>query len=97
MAWAGPNWKPVKGAAWKARQSARVKRERAFRLAVWVRAGHRCEACGYPVSRNGMDGTRVGHVHHLRGRNVAPEDRYNEGKAQLLCASCHAAKHHQHW
>jgi hypothetical protein len=30
-----------------------------------------------------------GEVHHRRGRNVAPESRYDAGQCLLLCAECH--------
>lgn len=61
-----------------------------FRRAVWARDEHKCRACRRLVFRlMGLD-RRVGHVHHRRGRNVAPGDRYNVDQAVLLCATCHA-------
>lgn len=80
------------------KQRADAKRAKAFRDAVWQRsfeidypmfADGSCAQCGIYLLR--MRGT--GHVHHLRGRNVAPEDRYNPQAAVLLCQQCHAAVH----
>lgn len=70
----------------------RTRKESAFRAAVWKRDESKCRLCGKRVKRT-ADSTEKGHVHHLRGRNVAPEDRYNPARAILLCALCHL-KHH---
>lgn len=82
----------------KARQQrADAKRAKTFRFAVWIRDGSHCRHCGQELWNRefipGLTGDLVGHVHHLRGRNVAPEDRYNPDKAVLLCARCHRAVH----
>lgn len=70
----------------------REKTESAFRAAVWKRDKSQCRLCGRKVTRS-VDSTVRGHVHHLRGRNVAPEDRTNPDKALLVCAICHANIH----
>jgi len=82
------------------REKARKKSERAklamrFRDAVWSRDVGTCRQCGircWAISEAGFL-SDTGHVHHLRGRNVAPEDRYNPDAAVLLCAECHRAVH----
>ena len=71
--------KPEPRAKFKARQQrAEAKRAKAFQMAVWQRCGPWCKYCGCPVRHPADDDwLRVGHVHHLRGRNVAPEDKFN--------------------
>lgn len=60
-----------------------------FRAAVWKRDEGKCRLCARKVKRTlALDPLR-GEVHHLRGRRVAPEDRYTVSRALLLCASCH--------
>ena len=62
---------------------------RRFRLEVWVRDQGKCRICARKVKRTlELDPLR-GEVHHLRGRNVTPEDRYVVSKALLLCLECH--------
>ena len=73
----------------------KYERERnaaSFRSAVWKRDRSQCRLCGRKVARS-VDSTVRGHVHHLRGRNVAPEDKYNPKTAVLVCAICHANIH----
>lgn len=87
--------KPVKGSSRKARKTARQRDERAFRDAVWARSYLHCEHCGRgPLTRttNVLD-RWAGHVAHNRGRNVAPEDKYNPDAATLQCSRCHLASH----
>lgn len=71
----------------------REKKAAAFRQAVWLRAAGKCEACGKPCKRTLELLPDQGHVHHRRGRNVAPADRFNPDAAELLCALCHRAHH----
>lgn len=70
------------------------KREReakaaAFRKAVWARDGSKCRHCGRRVVHTAALVPSRGEVHHRRGRNVAPEDRFNVRAAVLLCGVCH--------
>ena len=65
-------------------------KDRAFRLAVWVRDGGKCRHCGRGVTRTLTVGPRQGQVHHRHGRRVRPEDRFNPDMAVLLCAVDHA-------
>lgn len=67
-----------------------AKKARDFRSAVWHRDGSHCRACGRHVYRTLEHTPERGEVHHRRGRNVAPEDRYNVNEAVLLCGICHA-------
>jgi 5-methylcytosine-specific restriction endonuclease McrA len=70
-------------------RKAQARRDaKAFRDAVWTRDGSRCRNCSAVVQRTGEWWER-GEVHHLRGRNVAPEDKYNPAAACLLCVVCH--------
>lgn len=80
------------------RQREEATKGKAFRDAVWGRTASTlagwvevssCERCLVYLLRT----SGHGHVHHLRGRNVAPEDRYNPDAAVLLCATCHRAVH----
>lgn len=66
-----------------------VKKEDAFRKQVWLRDKGLCRVCGVKVLRTITLDPRRGEVHHRRGRNVAPEDRFNVARAVLLCARCH--------
>ena len=71
----------------------RERSESAFRAAVWKRDDAKCRLCGRKVKRTLTVCAEQGHVHHLRGRNVAPEDRTNPKAAILLCALCHEGVH----
>ena len=65
----------------------------AFRTAVWTRDASRCQQCGRRCRRTLTLCAEQGHVHHLRGRRVRPEDQYNPDAAVLLCAVCHQQQH----
>lgn len=67
----------------------RETKARAFRAAVWLRDGGLCRACGCVVQHTIDVVPNRGEVHHRRGRNVTPEDRYNVKAAVLLCLVCH--------
>ncbi len=69
------------------------KQAAAFRAAVLTRDGMQCRLCGKPVRKTLELAPDASHVHHLRGRNVAPEDRYNPKKALTLCGACHSQVH----
>jgi 5-methylcytosine-specific restriction endonuclease McrA len=66
------------------------RRAVAFRREVWTRDGGCCRECGRVVIHTLELVPNRGDVHHRRGRNVAPADRYNVRRAVLLCAACHA-------
>ena len=88
--------KPEKGADRKRRRKARTNAGKAFREAVRQRDGYRCRLCGRRVRRT-LDvlADDAAHVHHIRGRNVAPEDRFNPDTALTLCGKCHRKEHSQ--
>lgn len=70
----------------------RDRLSQAFRNAVWARDGSRCRHCDRIVLRTLENVPNQGHVHHRRGRRVAPEDRYNVARGLLLCNLCHGDK-----
>ena len=72
-----------------AEKLAREQRDRDFRKAVWMRDRSLCRACGRRVRRTLELVAERGEIHHRRGRNVTPEDRFNVEQAVLLCGSCH--------
>jgi len=92
----GATPKPEKGSDRKRRRKARTRAGKSFREAVRQRDGYHCRHCGRPV-RKTLDhlADYAAHVHHLRGRNVAPEDRYNPDAAITLCGRCHRKEHGQ--
>lgn len=61
-----------------------------FRRQIWFRDGSRCQWCFRHVRRTLELVPDAGHCHHLHGRNVRPEDRYNVDAAKLLCGECHS-------
>ncbi len=61
----------------------------AFRAAVWKRDDHKCRICHRKVIRSISLRPERGEVHHVKGRNVTPEDRYNVNAAILCCSLCH--------
>lgn len=64
-------------------------KRRAFIKAVWERDEGLCRHCGRVVIKSLEHVPNRGEVHHRRGRNVAPQDRYNVNEAVLLCLKDH--------
>ncbi len=65
-----------------------------FRDAIWLRDASTCRICRRVCDRSApKDYDTSGHVHHVRGRNVAPEDKTNVAAALLLCRLCHLKAH----
>lgn len=64
-------------------------KHRAFIKAVWERDEGLCRHCGRVVVKSLEHVPNRGEVHHRRGRNVAPQDRYNVNEAVLLCLKDH--------
>lgn len=88
--------KPERGSDRKRRRKARTNAGKAFREAVRTRDGYLCRLCGRTVRRTlDMLADDACHVHHIKGRNVAPEDRFNPSAALTLCGACHRKEHHQ--
>ena len=95
--------KPARGSARRTRKATRLSREKAFRNAVWLREMGKsadgyayCQRCQTgPLRRNEEPLHPLsGHVAHRRGRNVAPEDKYNPDAADLACSRCHLGQDH---
>ena len=72
-----------------ARRREREAKAQAFRSAVWKRDEGRCQVCSRRVIHTLELVANAGHVHHRRGRRVAPGDRYVVHEAVLLCGRCH--------
>jgi len=68
-------------------------RMREFRREVWRRDDGLCQFCGRIVRHMLTLNPARGEVHHLRGRNVTPENRYAVDEAVLLCKGCHDRAH----
>jgi hypothetical protein len=56
---------------------------REWRDAVFKRDIGVCVACGGHGE----------HAHHIRGRNVAPDQRYDTMNGLCMCSDCHASAH----
>jgi len=72
-----------------AAKRADEKQLAAMRLVVWAREKGHCKLCKRKVIQTISLVPNRGEVHHVRGRRVAHEDRYNAKKCVLLCAECH--------
>lgn len=62
----------------------------AFRAAVWERDRKRSRASKKPLARSGADYDRVGEVHHVIPRSLAPERVYDVANGLLLSKTEHA-------
>ncbi len=91
--------KPSKLARVKASDKADRANEKklaAMRAIVWARDGGICRNCERRCVRSLTARANRGEVHHLRGRRVAPQDKFNADTAVLLCLECHLkAQRHQ--
>ncbi len=65
-----------------------AKQQAVFVAAVWGR-DKVCVHCRRKVVKSLELKPNRGEVHHLSGRRVKPEDRFNVARAVLLCAACH--------
>lgn len=72
------------------KRKAKKVREDAFRKAVWLRDKGRSRASGKPLARSGTDFHKVGEVHHVIARSLAPERLYDATNGILL------SKHEHH-
>jgi hypothetical protein len=61
-----------------------------FRRAVWLRDQSRSRASGKPLARSGTDPHRVGEVHHVIPRSLAPERVFDVSNGLLLSRFEHA-------
>lgn len=87
----GPLWKGVPTVVAKVeRKKSKQADEKAFRDGVWERDKRRSRASGKPLARSGSDFEKVGEVHHVLARSVAPERIYDVSNGLLL------SKHEHH-
>ncbi len=66
------------------KKKAKAAQEKAFRLAVWKRDKSRSRASRKPLARSGSDYEKVGEVHHVVPRSLAPERLYDVSNGLLL-------------
>jgi predicted HNH restriction endonuclease len=89
-------FKFAKGSRLKAKTADRrddEKRLAQMRAIVIARAGGRCERCERRVIRTLTLQANRAEVHHKRGRNVAPQDKFNPDACECLCLACHSLTH----
>lgn len=72
------------------RKKAKAQREKEFRAGVWARDKSRSRASKKPLHRSGTDFEKVGEVHHVIPRSLAPERVYDVANGLLL------SKHEHH-
>lgn len=67
-----------------ARRKSKKEQADAFRKAVWLRDRNRSRASSKPLAKSGTDFERVGEVHHVIPRSLAPERVYDVANGLLL-------------
>lgn len=72
------------------RKKLKAAKEADFRKGVWARDKSRSRASGKPLARSGSDFEKVGEVHHVIPRSLAPERVYDVANGLLL------SKHEHH-
>lgn len=72
------------------KRKSRKAKDEAFRDDVWTRDKQRSRASGKPVSRSGADPHRIGEVHHVIARSLAPERVWDVSNGLLLTKFEHA-------
>lgn len=83
--------KPMPRAITKpAKKKSKDEQAKAFRAAVWSRDKSRSRASKKPLSKSGTDYDRVGEVHHVIPRSLAPERLYDVSNGILLSKQEHA-------
>jgi len=66
------------------KRKIKEKAEKEFRAGVWERDRRRSRASGKPLARSGSDFHKVGEVHHVLPRSLAPERVYDVANGILL-------------
>lgn len=74
----------------EAKKAAKKASEVEFRKGVWLRDEGRSRASRKPLARSGTDFHKVGQVHHVVPRSLAPERVYDITNGILLSAHEHA-------
>lgn len=72
------------------KRKAKKANEKTFREGVWERDKHRSRASRKPLARSGTDFHKVGEVHHVVPRSLAPERVYDVTNGLLLSKHEHA-------
>lgn len=72
------------------KKKTKLANEKAFRNGVWERDTRRSRASRKPLARSGSDFEKVGEVHHVIPRSLAPERVYDVANGLLL------SKHEHH-
>jgi hypothetical protein len=72
------------------KKKLKVQREKEFRSGVWDRDERRSRASGKPLSPSGSDAHKVGEVHHVIPRSLAPERIFDVANGLLLSKYEHA-------
>lgn len=72
------------------KKKAKLAKDVAFRKDVWARDEHCSRASKRPLSHSGSDYHRVGEVHHVIPRSLAPERIYDSKNGLLLSKHEHA-------
>lgn len=72
------------------KKKTKAAKEKDFRLGVWERDKGRSRASGKPLARSGSDWNKVGEVHHVIARSLAPERIYDVSNGILLSKQEHA-------
>jgi hypothetical protein len=72
------------------KRKAKKEKGETFRDDVWTRDKKRSRASKKPVSRSGTDPHKVGEVHHVIPRSLAPERVYDVANGLLLTRFEHA-------
>lgn len=87
-----PNLQKGKPAVLAKEEKRKAKKlsEAEFRKGVWTRDKHRSRASRKPLGRSGTDFHKVGEVHHVIPRSLAPERVYDVANGLLLSKHEHA-------
>lgn len=72
------------------RRKVKKANEATFRAGVWARDKSRSRASGKPLAKSGTDPHKVGEVHHVIPRSLAPERVYDVANGLLLSRFEHA-------
>lgn len=73
-----------------ARKKTKLAQEKDFRAAVWARDQSRSRASKKPLAKSGTAYERVGEVHHVIPRSLAPERIFDVSNGLLLSKAEHA-------
>lgn len=72
------------------KRKAKKLSHKEFRAAVWLRDKNKSRASGKKLGHSGTDPHRVGEVHHVIARSLAPEKIFDPSNGLLLSRFEHA-------